>query len=257
MSGDGLLNRVYSRQRKSDVEVEALRNPKANVIPSIIQHSNSDNYEDARREWALHGIIDSQSPEFTDHCEICNSQLHKRNFLLKNDDGKKEIKVGSVCIKRFLILSGLNSQEETIQAVNNLEREWDDIWKLQCMYSGVIGVFEDGGKPFKRDVYHFHRKLVSVLTDRGQYPLPEGCKPRAVVPLFKSIFHIDKPPSERAINMLFQVLTDTKKIATRQESITYRNMTEREARQFSSRRSKATGSTLSNSNAYKPDVKFK
>lgn len=232
---------------------ELTRKPKRIVVKNIIKFSQSNNFNDAREEWELLGPIGSDSREFVDHCDICNAMLYKENWIIKNTITKKIIKVGSDCIRRFIILSGTGGQAETIQYMDNIEKEWSIIKELRLSYKSII----KGNEPKARDLNRFHRKLTQLLRNRGQYPLSSDFSiDRDLPPILKSVFGFEELPPLTEQWKVYQILHDPSKVKTKKETRKFRDKKYKEGQTFQ-RKGKVTATTLSSSGAYRPDEKYK
>lgn len=115
---NGTGNRGFSR-RKTFITSE--RPPSEKEYPIIrsrlIEASQSKDYEEARREWDIVGVImsDDVDSNFIERCELCNHGPLVANFVIQNMKNKNRFSVGSTCIKRFLILQGASNQAESIE----------------------------------------------------------------------------------------------------------------------------------------------
>jgi len=87
----------------------------------IIQHSISDKWVDAKREW----YVDSLLPNQDDTC-ICTHVIKER-YLIKNKEKDEELIVGNVCIHQFDEKS-MNDQVKNIKIINKQKN------KITCVY---------------------------------------------------------------------------------------------------------------------------
>lgn len=89
--------------------------PPACVVKRLLAASASGGFEAARREWEYRGeILEEGHPEFSRECDLCGpKELMRANYLIRNVLNGRILKVGSVCVKRFLILDGASSVAES------------------------------------------------------------------------------------------------------------------------------------------------
>jgi hypothetical protein len=88
--------------------------PKA-VINNLLANSIADSFENAQTEWDYNGeLVFEGDPEFSHECDLCGpKELMKTNYIIRNTRNGNALHVGSVCVKRFLILSGTTSVNES------------------------------------------------------------------------------------------------------------------------------------------------
>lgn len=79
----------------------------------ITRASHAKTYEEARREWRYTNVILEDDEDFVERCELCNQPGLRANFVIVNIKTSNNFKVGSTCIKRFIILEGAETQEES------------------------------------------------------------------------------------------------------------------------------------------------
>lgn len=85
------------------------------VIKNLLANSVADSFEDAQKEWEYDAqIIGEGESGFSPECGLCGpKERMKTNYIIKNMRNGNTLKVGSVCVKRFLILSGTSSINES------------------------------------------------------------------------------------------------------------------------------------------------
>lgn len=84
------------------------------IKKNLIANSIAGTYEEAMTEWEFVGILDEENVErFVPRCQLCNQPGLRINFEIHNPDTRKRFLVGSSCIKKFLVLKGTGSLEES------------------------------------------------------------------------------------------------------------------------------------------------
>lgn len=79
----------------------------------IVESSQSDNFEDARREWEYTGRrMDESDQGFTGVCELCGQPHVKEVFQIFNPLTGSEFWVGRQCVRHF-VLRGAETPEES------------------------------------------------------------------------------------------------------------------------------------------------
>jgi hypothetical protein len=93
-------------------------NPPKVVVKNLLAASTAKDFESARCEWEYKGeIIYEGEANFTHECELCGpKELMRTNFIIHNTVNGNKLRVGSVCVKRFLILAGTSSAAESADA---------------------------------------------------------------------------------------------------------------------------------------------
>lgn len=71
-------------------------------VAAILKKSNSQEWLEAKPEWALHGVYDDPSPDR--NCE-CGHHPINQICIIKNVDNGNETEVGNVCIHNFMKLA--------------------------------------------------------------------------------------------------------------------------------------------------------
>jgi hypothetical protein len=87
--------------------------PRQGLVDALLRHSGGLTYEEARREWVFDGTtITADDEKFLEHCP-CGAKLEVVNYLLTHSSNGKAIILGSECIKRFVLLNGAETQEDS------------------------------------------------------------------------------------------------------------------------------------------------
>ncbi|MEG6615342.1 hypothetical protein V6C27_02715 [Peptococcaceae bacterium 1198_IL3148] len=112
------------------------------VKERIIANSKETEWEEARREWELTEIIlegdYDKFERFTDKCELCNQPGLKTNFVISNIGTGKVFLVGSSCIKKFLLLKGAETQEQSAAIFDNEVKQIMASRKLQELLPNIL-----------------------------------------------------------------------------------------------------------------------
>jgi hypothetical protein len=89
--------------------------PPRRVIDNLLAASASGDFESARCEWEYHGeIVYEGEAHFARECELCGpKEFMQTNYVIRNAKTGTSLRVGSVCIKRFLVLRGTTSEVES------------------------------------------------------------------------------------------------------------------------------------------------
>ncbi|ABO49457.1 hypothetical protein Dred_0921 [Desulforamulus reducens MI-1] len=139
---------------------------------NIIANSVEGTYEEAMTEWEFVGILDEENVErFVPRCQLCNQPGLRINFEIHNPDTRKRFLVGSSCIKKFLVLKGTSSLEES----------WDFFVRQSIRYASL-----DDLRYFANDVLaseniqvHQIRRLRKLVAD--VLGLPDQCSLNSAV----------------------------------------------------------------------------
>lgn len=97
-----------------------------------------NNYEKARTEWDFEDIIDEKDTDFVEQCELCNQVGLKSNYIISNSLTSKKLKVGSSCIRRFILLRGTTSQEESNALFDYKKKQLLNAKKIQAVLHEVL-----------------------------------------------------------------------------------------------------------------------
>ncbi len=98
--------RVYG---KTEPSIE----PPKNVVKNLLAASRARDFERAKREWEFRGeIIEETSPDFS-NCQLCGQANLETNCIIHNIYNGNSLKVGNICVRRFLIINQSSSIEES------------------------------------------------------------------------------------------------------------------------------------------------
>lgn len=67
----------------------------------LIENSFSKEFEQSMIEWVCISEIFSRELDFCSNCQLCGAAVYDINHVIHNVKTKKELKIGSECVKRF------------------------------------------------------------------------------------------------------------------------------------------------------------
>src|SRR5690606_25376111 len=76
------------------------------VKRNVMLNSLATDFKEAKLEWTLNDVTESSDDKLSDHCELCNTNYLKHNFIIYNSLTGISLRVGSRCILRFGLVSG-------------------------------------------------------------------------------------------------------------------------------------------------------
>jgi hypothetical protein len=242
--------RNFNRTRNSEQgnQKELRTKPGPLVIKNLLKGSHSNEFENAKSEWDLVEPISNDSADFVENCELCNHRNYKGNWLIQNRLTGSHLKVGSDCIKRFVILNGTSSQDDSRVFFENKEKEIEKELKVKTEYNSIIVNL----LPTRSEANSFVKALLSLLESRGKrksIESKEGVK--EIITDICSVPH----PSEKEIDSLYTLLNTPDKFVFQKDTRKYKEFKLLEGETWA-KKGKVTGTTLSNSKAYKPDAKY-
>jgi hypothetical protein len=236
-------------KQKGQVQSQLKENPPGPLIKkNLLRNSLSSDFEFARQEWEYFACIPSDSDDFIQNCQLCNSYLKTQNWVIENPNTTQRLHVGSECIKRFIILNGTESTSDTIRFLDNKQKEFKMEQELITLFDIVI----NKPLPFRRQANNFRRKLIKLLEIRGQKPLMNSQK--GTSDILTSLLRI-KQPTLTQLDKLYELLNYPKQFVSQPEDKTWRDFKFKEGETWR-RSKKVTGTTLSGSGAYKPDARY-
>jgi len=104
------MSKGFNKSKKRNLmikEEELNTKPGPRIIKVLTENSVSKDFEEARTEWELLGPIPSDSDEFVGNCELCNHANYIANWFIYNPGTGRTLKVGSKCIRRFIVFKGM------------------------------------------------------------------------------------------------------------------------------------------------------
>ncbi|MDX8367152.1 hypothetical protein [Cytobacillus sp. IB215665] len=221
--------------------------PGPRTIENLTKNSTSENFQEARREWEYIGNIPNDDKEFVENCELCNSHISKENWVIENIHTKIKLRIGSDCIKRFIILNGTENQADSAAFFNRKQKELIMEHELRILYKEVI---ETSSLPTARVANKFKRMLTEYLSENGKKRLLDTTD--GIEEALRTVFKQStiKPSTVNEMNNLFNY---PKYFPVQRETKKYREYKKIKEGDTWRRRSKVTANTLSKSEAYKTD----
>lgn len=133
---------------KVEVVLMANSNYVKNLISTVIQSSDSNNWDEAVHEWSVVGFDVDQSAH--GHC-ICGQTNLYYLYKIRNVENGNELEpIGSSCIKKF-------EREDLNSKVTTLEKQLNLLHAL------------DKNQFIKLDSNYFSKKLLKYLFDNGAF----------------------------------------------------------------------------------------
>ncbi len=138
------------------------------IKKKLIANSIAGTYEEAMTEWEFVGILDEENMEcFVPRCQLCNQPGLRINFEIHNPDTRKKFLVGSSCIKKFLVLKGTGSLEESWDFFVRQSIKYASLDDLRHFASGVLVIENIQLHQIRR----FRKLVADVLGLRDQSSL--------------------------------------------------------------------------------------
>ena len=158
--------REYRAQRKRikidfDPKLE-ISEPMPIVKKNVMENSLAPVFDDAKHEWTLNDVTDSSDDNFSERCELCNTNHLKHNFIIYNPLTGKSLRVGSRCILRFGLVSGNVDVSSGVVMLQNFADEKYYVDQLQTMVGSVMVL-----EPYAKDVHFFYKTLKALFDLRG------------------------------------------------------------------------------------------
>ncbi|MET3505528.1 hypothetical protein [Halalkalibacter oceani] len=232
---------------------EPKSDPRPLVISNILQHSLSNDFEEAKTEWDLEGSVPSDSADFSEHCELCGARNYRGNWAIVNRNTNAILKVGTECIKRFVVLNGTETLEDSQVFFSNAEKELSLILKIRNDFPEIVK-----GIPTKRETTYYIKALKTLLELRGQLSLLDS---REGIEEVIKAYCIKTEEKEKELDIkfvdkMYNLLHDPKKFVFQKETKRYREYKLKEGDTWK-KRGRVTGTTLSSSESFKnPEKKY-
>lgn len=171
------------------------------VKERILNNSLGDEWDEARSEWECIGMITEDDYDyyehFTERCELCNQPGLKTNYKIKNINNGTMFLVGSTCIKRFLLLKGAKTQEESAAIFDFQVKKMIAVKRLQVLLPDILT------EPTKYQGLVFRNASKEVLGTLDNRLL----NPQTWASYIQLLFGTNSPPPkflDRVRNILFQ-----------------------------------------------------
>lgn len=158
--------------------------PPKHVVRNLLANSLARDFEGARREWSYAGEVIAEGEKgFSRECDLCGpKELMKHNFVIHNVRTERRLQVGSVCVKRFLILAGTSSPEESAAAFDrrtalavlgrSLAREMAELEMDPVPEKSLVAVMEGLEKAFPQGITEEEAEIVIRSAGAG----PKGAR---------------------------------------------------------------------------------
>jgi len=229
------------RRRKTAAEIhEPSQRDFPLIRKRILEASISDDFEEARREWEFINIIDEGNERFVEDCELCNHTGLKENYEIVNSATQKRFLVGSSCIKRFIILKGAASQEESNALFKAQESKLFAKRRIQALLASILLT------PTYQELMYFREASKTVLGSLDNLTIPPA--------VWDDYIHflLGPHPKRENIEKIRTALFNHKAVTLKKVDL--ESMTEEEARLAMRKKAKAkVRTTLSKSRLYNPE----
>jgi hypothetical protein len=139
-----------------------MKAPREYVIRRLLQRSQSQNFDEARREFLIQGVQDSTSEDFSPKCELCDQGGLKHNFILEHEKTGEILRVGSRCILRFGIGKGIYDVESGRVFLQNIVDEKLLLEELRGLYGTILPL-----TPEAYDVKQYVDRMRKYFSIRG------------------------------------------------------------------------------------------
>jgi hypothetical protein len=233
----------------SQAEIEKLKDnpPGPLIVKTLTENSLSDDFEEARKEWTYDSYIDKESDEYADHCELCNTFLHTGNYVIENGNTKKKMKLGSDCIKRFVLINGVETQADAAKFIDNIDKERGKEFEVIALYKDVIS----DPVPLARLLNKFIKLMREIIDAKGyeHYTKTESGIKWILRNVLKHAMFDNKE-----VDRLYKIFNDPGSIQTQKETRRYKQIKKIKEGQMWQKRGKVTATTLSDSGVYHPDI---
>lgn len=115
------LPKPPSMQRSKRFLGEPSDVPPLRVRRNLLASSKAKRFNDAQKEWEFRGeILEETSPDFS-NCQLCNQSRLLTNCIIHNiHDQKIFLKVGPVCVRRFVWINSARTLEESQEIFDSL-----------------------------------------------------------------------------------------------------------------------------------------
>lgn len=230
-------------------ESELTTKPGPLIKKVLTENSRSDEFEEARTEWEFVGPIPSDSVEFVENCELCNHRNHLGNWMISNPYTNRTLKLGSDCIRRFILFSGTSSQADSNRFFDIQEKEYENMMEV----NGYFRTMLQDPLPLAREFNRFRKTLISLLEARGMYPANQVEDEIQYIQKVVITIFPNQRILEKELFKLKDVILYPERIVTQKETKKYRDFKKYKEGETWKRSSRVTHTTLGNSSIYRPD----
>ncbi len=161
--------------------------PRKIFIETLIENSLSEEFDMAMTEWVGLGEISRLELNFTPNCELCGAAVYEVNHVIYNVKTKKQLKIGSDCIKRFESNNQryINKKPQFFSKLRKRHKQNQLRIKLKDQYHFMCNQIIPSTRMFKE----FRRDLIRILKS------------------YNKLYWLESP--EGAINILTKLLKKT------------------------------------------------
>ncbi len=138
--------------------------PRPRVIETLLFYSHANNFDSAKKEWGYVTIVLKEDDAFVKHCELCGARNYDFNVMIQNENTNKDLKVGSECIKRFVLLDGCKNAEDAAVLIQQKVVEASVERELITLYK----ILRKAPKPSAAEVTRFNKRLSEYLNKTGK-----------------------------------------------------------------------------------------
>ncbi|MTI82627.1 MAG: hypothetical protein FH756_01750 [Firmicutes bacterium] len=215
------------------------------VKERILENSLADEWDEARREWELTKLIDRDDMElfdrFTEQCQLCNQVGLKKNYQIFNPGTGKIFLVGSTCIKKFLLLKGAETQQQSADIFDFQVKQMLAVKKLQQLLPDILS------EPTAYDANRFRNASREILETLDNLQIKKTTWNKYIKLLFGT-----ESPHEKSIERVRNVIFQPSKL--RFKKVKDLSTGEEEGRWADKIKTKTkVETTLSRSKEYRPD----
>lgn len=201
--GLGKIRRTLSTPKVNPEEYISRRDYPL-IKRTIVKHSQAENWEDAAREWIYISIIEEDSQDFSDHCQICNASGLRRNFQIFNPFTSVSLLVGKNCIRRFIKLNGTENIEDTSILLKMKEEEHTATKVLLNLLPSILDV------PTIHEIAKFRRFAEKIIPANQEDITPEKWNS------FLGLLLANSTATRQSAERIKQVLWNPRAIKTKQ-----------------------------------------
>ena len=128
------------------------------ALKILTQATGFNDLEKAKRGWELHDILNEEDTYFTDRCELCNQPGLNRNFIIEHENTHYRLRVGSGCIRKFVLLKGTDNQQDSNRYFDRKSSELYAVKTIGQLLTEITGQAIEYST-----VYQFRKKCAAIL----------------------------------------------------------------------------------------------
>lgn len=161
----------------------------------LVELSAADRWEEACREWEFDDLIIEETDErFTGECDLCHEQNLVRQFEIRNTRTGLRLLVGSNCVKRFVVLYGAETLEDSWTMFRQRVRR---LGEKERARRGADAILDGTASP--EDVLAFAEYAKKELDAKNRRL---GWSPEEWRAFLKSFFGVEDVPAEVSLRLL-------------------------------------------------------